>query len=117
MKILLAVLALLLPAAAMAADGVSLVSKVFVEHVETASDGSTTTTRAEPGRVQGELRRHRHVEHAQRGQRVLTRALDVDRALDVEQPLDHPPCFGLVTVGGDDQVANLEAIARHQVGL
>jgi len=48
MKILLAVLALLLPAAAMAADGVSLVSKVFVEHVETASDGSTTTTRAEP---------------------------------------------------------------------
>ena len=39
MKILLALLALLMPAAALAADGVSLVSKVFVERVETTPEG------------------------------------------------------------------------------
>jgi uncharacterized repeat protein (TIGR01451 family) len=48
MKILLALLALLLPVAAWAADGVSLVSKVFVERVETTADGRSVTTRAEP---------------------------------------------------------------------
>ena len=48
MKILLALLALLMPVAAMAADGVSLVSKVFVERVETKPDGTSVTTRAEP---------------------------------------------------------------------
>lgn len=48
MKILLALLALLMPVAAMAADGVSLVSKVFVEHTETTADGKSVTTRAVP---------------------------------------------------------------------
>ena len=48
MKILLALLALLMPAAALAADGVSLVSKVFVERVETTPEGRSVTTRAEP---------------------------------------------------------------------
>jgi hypothetical protein len=47
-KILLALLALLMPAAALAANGVSLVSKVFVERVETTPEGRSVTTRAEP---------------------------------------------------------------------
>jgi len=47
-KILLALLALLMPAAALAADGVSLVSKVFVERLETTPEGRSVTTRAEP---------------------------------------------------------------------
>jgi uncharacterized repeat protein (TIGR01451 family) len=37
-----------MPLAAQAADGVSLVSQVFVERVETASDGRSVTTRAKP---------------------------------------------------------------------
>jgi uncharacterized repeat protein (TIGR01451 family) len=48
MKILLALLALLAPVAAQAADGLSLVSQVFVERVETTPDGKDVTTRAEP---------------------------------------------------------------------
>jgi len=48
MKILLALFALLMPAAAMAADGVTLVSQVFVEHAQTAPDGKTVTTRDKP---------------------------------------------------------------------
>jgi uncharacterized repeat protein (TIGR01451 family) len=48
MKILLAFLALLLPAAVQAADGVSLVSQVLVERTETAPDGRSVVTRTEP---------------------------------------------------------------------
>ena len=48
MKILLALLALLVPAAVQAADSVSLVSQVLVERVETTPDGRSVTTRAEP---------------------------------------------------------------------
>jgi uncharacterized repeat protein (TIGR01451 family) len=48
MKILLALLALLVPAAVQAADSVSLVSQVLVERVETTPDGRSITTRAEP---------------------------------------------------------------------
>jgi len=51
MKILLALLALLTPVAAHAADGVSLVSEVFVEHTETTPEGRSVTTRAEPEMV------------------------------------------------------------------
>jgi len=51
MKILLALLALLMPVAAQAAAGVSLVNKVLVERVETTPDGRSTTTRTEPGVV------------------------------------------------------------------
>ena len=55
--------------------------------------------------------------HAERGQRVLALALDVDRPLDVEQLLDHAPRLGLVALAGHDQIADFEAIARHQIGL
>jgi uncharacterized repeat protein (TIGR01451 family) len=48
MKILLALLALLVPAAVQAAESVSLVSQVLVERVETTPDGRSITTRAEP---------------------------------------------------------------------
>ena len=48
MKILLMLMALLLPAVAHAADGVSLVSQVLVERTETAPDGRSVVTRAEP---------------------------------------------------------------------
>lgn len=51
MKILLALLALLAPAAAFAADSVSLTSKVFVERVKTGADGKPVTVREEPGVV------------------------------------------------------------------
>ncbi|HYD23474.1 MAG TPA: hypothetical protein VEB68_01665 [Croceibacterium sp.] len=48
MKILLALLPLLVPAAAQAADSVSLVSQVLVERVDTTPEGQTVTTRGEP---------------------------------------------------------------------
>lgn len=51
MKILLALLALLAPAAAFAADAVSLSSKVLVERIRQEADGKTRTVREEPGVV------------------------------------------------------------------
>ncbi|HYJ84356.1 MAG TPA: hypothetical protein VEW26_16100 [Allosphingosinicella sp.] len=51
MKIWLALLALLAPAAASAADPVSLTSKVFVERVKPGADGKPVTVREEPGVV------------------------------------------------------------------
>ncbi len=51
MKIWLALLALLVPATAMAADNVSLTSKVFVERVKPGADGKPVTVREEPGVV------------------------------------------------------------------
>ncbi len=52
MKIWLALLALLAPAAAaVAADNVSLTSKVLVERVKTGPDGKPVTVREEPGIV------------------------------------------------------------------
>jgi uncharacterized repeat protein (TIGR01451 family) len=51
MKILLALLALLAPATAFAAQDVSLTSKVFVERVKTGADGKPVTVREEPGVV------------------------------------------------------------------
>jgi uncharacterized repeat protein (TIGR01451 family) len=51
MKIWLALLALLAPATAFAADDVSLTSKVFVERVKPAADGKTVTVRENPGVV------------------------------------------------------------------
>jgi len=51
MKILLALLALIAPVAASAADNVSLTSKVFVERVKTGADGKPVTVREAPGVV------------------------------------------------------------------
>jgi uncharacterized repeat protein (TIGR01451 family) len=51
MKILLALLALLAPAAAFAAGDVSLKSKVLVEHVKPGPDGKPVTVREAPGIV------------------------------------------------------------------
>lgn len=51
MKILLALLALLAPVAASAAQDVSLTSKVFVERVKPGADGKPVTVREEPGVV------------------------------------------------------------------
>jgi len=51
MKILLALMALLVPVAAPAAVGVSLVNQVLVERVETTPDGRSVVTLAEPGVV------------------------------------------------------------------
>jgi uncharacterized repeat protein (TIGR01451 family) len=51
MKILLALLALLAPVAASAAQDVSLTSKVLVERVKTGADGKPVTVREEPGVV------------------------------------------------------------------
>ena len=51
MKIWLALFALLAPAAAFAADNVSLTSKVFVERVKPGADGKPVTVREEPGVV------------------------------------------------------------------
>lgn len=51
MKILLALFALLAPAAASAADAVSLTSKVLVERVKTGADGKPVTVREEPAVV------------------------------------------------------------------
>ncbi|HEU0133205.1 MAG TPA: hypothetical protein VFR28_00130 [Allosphingosinicella sp.] len=51
MKIWLALLALLAPAAASAADNVSLTSKVLVERVKPGPDGKPVTVREEPGVV------------------------------------------------------------------
>jgi uncharacterized repeat protein (TIGR01451 family) len=51
MKIWLALLALLAPAAAMAADNVSLTSKVLVERVKPGADGKPVTVREEPAVV------------------------------------------------------------------
>ena len=51
MKIWLALFALLAPAAAAAADNVSLTSKVLVERVKPGSDGKPVTVREEPGVV------------------------------------------------------------------
>ena len=51
MKIWLALFALLAPAAASAADGVSLTSKVFVERMKPGADGKPVTVREEPGVV------------------------------------------------------------------
>lgn len=51
MKIWLALLALLAPAAAVAADNVSLTSKVLVERVKPGADGKPVTVREEPGVV------------------------------------------------------------------
>lgn len=51
MKIWLALLALLAPAAAFAAGDVSLTSKVFVERVKPGADGKPVTVREEPGVV------------------------------------------------------------------
>ena len=51
MKILLALLALLAPATAFAANDVSLTSKVFVERVKPGADGKPVTVREEPGVV------------------------------------------------------------------
>ena len=51
MKIWLALLALLAPATAFAADDVSLTSKVLVERVKPGADGKPVTVREEPGVV------------------------------------------------------------------
>ena len=51
MKIWLALLALLVPATAFAADNVSLTSKVLVERVKPGADGKPVTVREEPGVV------------------------------------------------------------------
>ena len=51
MKIWLALFALLAPAAASAADNVSLTSKVLVERVKPGPDGKPVTVREEPGVV------------------------------------------------------------------
>jgi uncharacterized repeat protein (TIGR01451 family) len=51
MKIWLALVALLAPAAASAADNVSLTSKVLVERVKPGADGKPVTVREEPGVV------------------------------------------------------------------
>jgi uncharacterized repeat protein (TIGR01451 family) len=51
MKIWLALLALLVPATAFAADNVTLTSKVFVERVKPGADGKPVTVREEPGVV------------------------------------------------------------------
>ena len=51
MKIWLALLALLAPAAASAADNVSLTSKVLVERVKPGADGKPVTVREEPAVV------------------------------------------------------------------
>jgi len=51
MKIWLALFALLAPAAAVAADNVSLTSKVLVERVKPGADGKPVTVREEPGVV------------------------------------------------------------------
>lgn len=51
MKIWLALFALLAPAAATAADNVSLTSKVLVERVKPGADGKPVTVREEPGVV------------------------------------------------------------------
>jgi hypothetical protein len=51
MKIWLALFALLAPAAASAADSVSLTSKVLVERVKPGPDGKPVTVREEPGIV------------------------------------------------------------------
>jgi uncharacterized repeat protein (TIGR01451 family) len=51
MKIWLALFALLAPAAASAADNVSLTSKVLVERIKPGPDGKTVTVREEPGVV------------------------------------------------------------------
>jgi uncharacterized repeat protein (TIGR01451 family) len=51
MKILIALAALLAPAAAFAADSVSLTSKVYVERVKPGADGKPVTVREEPGVV------------------------------------------------------------------
>jgi uncharacterized repeat protein (TIGR01451 family) len=51
MKIWLALLALLAPVAATAADNVALTSKVFVERVKPGADGKPVTVREEPGVV------------------------------------------------------------------
>ncbi|HEX8126655.1 MAG TPA: hypothetical protein VF548_13845 [Allosphingosinicella sp.] len=51
MKIWLALLALLAPVAAMAADDVSLTSKVYVERVKPGANGKPVTVREEPGVV------------------------------------------------------------------
>jgi uncharacterized repeat protein (TIGR01451 family) len=51
MKILLALLALIAPATAFAAQDVSLTSKVFVERVKPGADGKPVTVREEPGVV------------------------------------------------------------------
>lgn len=51
MKIWIALFALLAPAAASAADNVSLTSKVLVERVKPGPDGKPVTVREEPGVV------------------------------------------------------------------
>lgn len=51
MKILLALFALLAPAAAAAAQNVSLTTRVLVERVKTGTDGKPVTIREEPGVV------------------------------------------------------------------
>lgn len=51
MKIWLALFALLAPAAASAADNVSLTSKVLVERIKPGADGKPVTVREEPGVV------------------------------------------------------------------
>ncbi|MGA9581693.1 MAG: hypothetical protein WBR13_06965 [Allosphingosinicella sp.] len=51
MKIWIALFALLVPAAASAADDVSLTSKVLVERVKPGPDGKPVTVREEPGVV------------------------------------------------------------------
>ncbi len=51
MKIWIALLALLAPAVASAADNVSLTSKVLVERVKPGPDGKPVTVREEPGVV------------------------------------------------------------------
>jgi uncharacterized repeat protein (TIGR01451 family) len=51
MKIWLALFALIAPAAAFAADNVSLTSKVLVERVKPGADGKPVTVREEPGVV------------------------------------------------------------------
>lgn len=51
MKIWFALLALLAPVVAMAADNVSLTSKVYVERTKPGADGKPVTVREEPGVV------------------------------------------------------------------
>ncbi|HEX8571518.1 MAG TPA: hypothetical protein VF759_02070 [Allosphingosinicella sp.] len=51
MKILIALFALLAPAAAFAADNVSLTSKVFVERLKPGADGKPLVVREAPGVV------------------------------------------------------------------
>ena len=87
------------------------------QHAAEQQPEDQAAARAQPGGVQREFGRHGYVQHAERRERVLALAFDVDRSLHVEQLLDHAPGFGFVSFTGHDQVANFEAVARHQIRL